>query len=88
MKMRDQYDRMHRLTWELASLVTATEIGDDDEKIGATSIELPAHVFDHVSAQMASTIAEWHQRTKYDPLKGEMRFHGILIKRGRTVTGR
>jgi hypothetical protein len=80
--MRDLYDRMDALTRQLAVIVTATEVGDDDEKIRATSIEIPGHVFDHVSQQMALTVAEWDLRTSFEPFDGAMYFNGIRIKRG------
>lgn len=82
--MRDLYDRMVILSRQLAVLATSTvDVEEHDVSLGATFIELPDRVYSHLERQMAFVQDEWQPGTSFDPLKGEMKFNGISINRGR-----
>jgi hypothetical protein len=82
--MADYFEPMVELTRHLGMLVTASAAPEErDMRIASTTIEVPGIVFSHLQAGLANNLNRWADEgdtVMFDPLSGEMRFNGILIK--------
>jgi hypothetical protein len=80
----DYFEPMLELTRNLGRLVTVSAADHErEQRIAATAVEVPNIVFSHLQHGLAQNRNKWAETGDtifFEPLSGEMRMNGILIK--------